>query len=262
MPVAASDLKLYQATTMPASLTTATVGGAISATEITGSTIGEVFPTLSASTSGGGAKTCYAAIFYKNTHATDSLTSSKVYLLNALDQPGANGTVSLVSTSASDDTTKKVRVMGRDASGAALQEEITLNGTGSVTGAQTFSVIHRVELRLVSGGTLTVAAGDITVTRSTALGTIPTGYYSATSEVYFGHEATMNTSTTTTDAATAPAGISFDNPATYATGTATAASGVMAAADKQQIWCRLIIPELAKPSADCQMVWTVQGETT
>lgn len=261
MSVSAIDLKLYQATTMPASTSTSNVGGAISATEITGGSIGEIFPTLAANTSGGGTKTCYASVFYKNTNATDSLTSSKIYMRNALDQPGVNGTVAVASTSASDDTTKKIRVLGRDASSVALQEEITMNGTSTSTGAQTFSAVHRVECRLVSGGSLTTTAGDTTITRGSALGMIPTGLKSATGEVAFGLEATMNTSATTTNATTAPSGISFDNPATYAAGTATAGSGTMAAADKQQIWLRLQIAELAKPSADVQIDLTLQGET-
>jgi hypothetical protein len=103
------------------------------------------------------------------------------------------------------------------------------------------------------------AAGNITVTRGADLGVIPAGYWSATSEVEFGLEATLGTSATTADAATAPTGISFARPRAEADGTALA--GQLAAGSTQQVWWRWTLAEQARASADIQVVLRWSGET-
>lgn len=261
MSVVSTDLKMFQATTMPSGLTTEDVGGAITATQVTGSTVGEIFPTLASAGDGDGTRTCYASVFWSNTNADNDLLAAKVYLRNALATVGSAGTVSLASTSASDDDGKFVRVKGYNSSSEPLSEDITLNGTTPAVGAETFSAIHRIECRLVSGGALTTTAGDITCTRGSVLGMIPAGYKSATSEVAFGLEVSLDTSATTTDATTAPGGISFSAPTTYDTGTACANSGTLTADANQQMWVRLQIAERAKASADIDMVFALSGET-
>lgn len=262
MSVTAGDIKHYQAQTMAANFTTSNIGGAINTgAQIQGSILSEVFFTMASATAGGGAKVQHASSHIKNTNATDSMTSGLAWLANALDDVASDGTASFVSSSADDDSTRKVRILGLDDAGTPTQEDLSLNGTSTVTSLTSWSAIHRVELRLVSGGALAAAAGDITVTRDADLGVIPAGYWSATSEVEFGLEATLGTSATTADAATAPSGISFARPRTEAGGTALANSGLLAAGATQQVWWRWTLAEQARPSADIQVVLRWSGET-
>lgn len=262
MSVTTADIKHYKATTMAADFTTSNIGGAINTgAQIQGAVLSEALFTMASATAGGGAKVQYSSTHVKNTNATDALTSAKAWLANALVDVASNGTASFASSSASDDTTRKVRILGLDDNAVPTQEDLALNGLSSVTSLTSWSAIHRVELRLVSGGTLVNAAGDITVTRDSALGVIPAGYWSATAEVQFGVEATLGTSTTTTDAATPPAGISFAKPRTEAGATSLANSGTIAAAATQQVWWKWTLAEQAKPSADFQIVLRWNGDT-
>jgi hypothetical protein len=262
MSVTAADIKHYKSTTMAADFTTSNIGGAPNTgAQIQGAVLSEVLYTMASATAGGGAKVQYSSTHVKNTNATDALTSAKVWLANGLDDVASAGTASFASSSASDDSTRKVRILGLDDDGVPTQEEVTLNGTATATSLTSWSVIHRVELRLVSGGTLVNSDGDITITRGSALGVIPAGYWSATAEVQFGVEATLGTSTTTADAATAPGGISFAKPRTEAGAASLANSGTVAAAATQQVWWQWTMAEQAKPSADVQVVLRWSGET-
>jgi len=262
MSVTAGDIKHYQAQTMAANFTTSNIGGAINTgAQIQGSILSEVFFTMASATAGGGARVQHASSHIKNTNGSDALTSALAWLANALDDVASDGTASFSSSSADDDSTRKVRILGLDDAGTPTQEDLPLNGTSTVTSLTSWSAIHRVELRLVSGGTLAAAAGDITVTRGADLGVIPAGYWSATSEVDFGLEATLGTSTTTADAATAPSGISFARPRTEAGGTALANAATLTAGASQQVWWRWTLAEQARPSADIQVVLRWSGET-
>lgn len=263
MAVATSDLKLMQASTMASSFSTSTIGGAISATEVTGSSIGECFFTMAANSGSGGTKTQYAKLFYLNDHASSDLDGSVIYLKNSLDAVGSNGTVSVQSSSASDDGTKFCRVIGEDASGTAQNEDITCNGTSSASGALTFSKVFRVELRATTGGALTNAAGDITVTRSSALGIIPTGYSSATGEVDFFLESALDGSTTVADASTEPAGSpTWIRVNASGEGSAVANSGTLTAQSAQAIWFRWQVEQDANPSADISVVVDIYGDAS
>lgn len=263
MAVGASDLKLFQAATMATSFSTASVGGAISATEITGATIGEVLFTMAANSGSGGTKTQYAKAFYKNDHASDDLTTSVIYILNSLDAVPSNGTTSVQSSSASDDGTKFVRVIGEDASGNAQNEDITCNGTTSAAGALTFSKIFRCELRATTGGALTNAAGDITITRSSALGAIPTGYNTATGELDFFLESTLDGSTTIADASTEPAGSpTWVRVNAVGEGESVANSGTLTSQSAQAIWFRWQVEQDANPSSDVSVVVDISGEAS
>lgn len=263
MAVSASDLKLMQAATMAASFATASVGGAISANEITAASIGEVLFTMAANSGSGGTKTQYAKVFYLNDHATDDLTTAVIYLKNSLDAVGSNGTVSIQSSSASDDGTKFVRVIGEDASGNAQNEDITCNGTSSASGALTFSKVFRTELRATTGGALTNAAGDITITRSAALGIIPTGYNTATAEIDFFLEATLDGSTTIADASTEPAGSpTWIRVNAVGEGSSVANSGTLTAQSGQAIWFRWQVEQDANPSSDVSVVVDISGEAS
>jgi hypothetical protein len=83
--------------------------------------------------------------------------------------------VTIISSSAGD-TTQTVTVYGRDASGALINEALSLNGTSRVVGSELFERILKV---VVSAS----HAGTITVTRDngptyTTIGTLETGILS------------------------------------------------------------------------------------
>lgn len=257
MAVTANDIKGYKAATMGATLTSPSpIGGGISANEFTGASIGEL---LFKMTSSGSAQTQYEPFHIKNTHATDSLQSAVVYLKNALSALGSNGTASVVSSSSSDNNSLKVKLIGLDASSNWQTEEITLNGTTTVNGTATWSVIERAELRNVSSNALTNATGDITISRGSTIGIIPSGYQSATAEIEIGLEGSLNTSTTTTNAGTAPTGITFSRPRTAATGISIANAGTLPAGSNQQGWLKWTLRAGALPSSDIQSLITVNG---
>lgn len=264
MSVLVSDLKMYQATTMPTSLTAPTnIGGVKSATQITGGSIGEVHFTMSSALVGGGDKVQRSKYFYGNDSAADDLTSAVIWLPNALDDSAAgNFTTSDVSSSASDGSGKKVRRLGYDQTGAAVQEEQVLNGTSEVTGSQQFSDVHRREIRNSSTGALEAAAGSITHKRnSVTQGETPAGYYGATSEIDIWLPSTLSDSSTAGDAGSDPTGASWSRPRTFATGEAVANSGTLTHGQAQGIWSRWTLKERAKASADVQVITAIQGNT-
>lgn len=258
-----ADLKLYKAASMPTSLTApAPMGGAKSSTQITGSAIGEIFFTMAAAGSGGGAKIQYSKVFWWNDHASDDLANAKVHIANALDTPAAgNNLMSGVSAGSGDNNTKKLRFIGKNSAGVPAFEDVTMNGTTEVTGAAQFSEIHAVELRLVSGSALTTAAGDITIKKNgVTLGIIPAGYSCAIAEVDIGLAATLDDTATSTNPGTAPAGITFSRPRDHAGGLAVANSGTLTHQTGQGVWLKWTCAEERLSSPDLQLVLKLQGE--
>jgi hypothetical protein len=260
MSVTPLQLKLLQALTMATSLTTANVGGGVSTVEILATVIGEVLFTMSALPEGEGDLTQYNKAFYKNTNTTDDLTDAKIWLPNALsDGPVGNYPNSAQSSSADDGSAKKVRWLGYDALGDPVQSEKILNGTTLVTDTVDMSEVHGAELRSVATGALVAAAGTITLRRNgETYGVIPPGYSSANSEVAIGLAASLNDTATTTNATTAPSGITFSRPRTFETGLAVAGDD-LTSEDSQGIWFRWVQAERRKPSADMQCVVGIRG---
>lgn len=262
MSVSPSQLKLFAATTMATSLTTANVGGAISATEVLGATIGEVFFTMAAPAESEGDQPQISKTFYKNTNTTDDLTDAKIWLANALDAGDAgNYPVSLQSSNVLDGSTYKGRCQGLDTAGDPLQAEVTLAGTTEVFTGLDFSVVHSVETRNATTGVLQALNGTLTVRRNgDIIGVIPAGYYSANTEVNIGLAAALNDTATTADAETDPSGITFSRPRTYADGLAVAGDD-LTAEDAQGIWFKWIQPERRKPTPDQQVLVGIRGAT-
>lgn len=262
MPVAASDMKLIEATTMPASFSTASVGGAIGSTEISSATVGQVHFTMASNASGGGAKVQYSKIFDKNNHATDTVNNYVVWIENAIDTLGTANTISFASSSASDDSTKKMTVQGFSSGGAAQTEDVTMNGTSTVTTSLSYTGRVRCILRLVSTGATSNAAGDITATfDASTVGVMPAGLYSLTGEIDIALEAALDGSATIADASTAPSGPTFTRPRTQAGGLTTdAGTGTLEAQEAQGIWSRWTLPELMLPYSSIQCSIVGYGE--
>lgn len=251
MAVIASELKLYAPTTVATSFSTASVGGAATATEVTGSSLGEVLFAMSSALSGGGDTVQYGKVFDGNSNGTsDQIDSYGVWLINGLDDTAVSSTISLVSDSASDSSTYSVRIIGKNSGGSAIQEDLTLNGTTTVISTNSYVGKIRLEYRVTSGLALGTAVGNITVTHnSTTIGTIPAGAESANNEVSIGLASALDDTATIADASTAPGSVSFSRPRTAATKlTVDAGTGTMEAGEKQGIWVRWTVAELMNPS--------------
>lgn len=261
MAVQPSEILHYKSANNPSN-DTDTVGGAISA-NLVGSSIGEIFHTRSANENEADDTLYqYKKSFVKNTNTTTALTNAKAFLKNALDDVGTAGVVSATSTSTDDDNTKKIVVHGEDASNQVQTEDVTLNGTTEVNGSDTFSKVFWIELREVSGGALTNADGDITLeVDGTAIGLIPAGYNCALGIVQIGLVATLDDNGTTTNAVTAPAGISFSKPRTAADALDFANSGTLSAESAQGVWWKQTVEGGVGPAPDLTAVLRIEGDT-
>lgn len=264
MSVSPTQLKLAEASVMPVSFSTASIGGAKTTNIINGSSVGEVHFPMGSSMAGGGSKIQRSKLFYIS-ESSDDLTSSKIFLANALDTVAGNDEWRFVSDNAADDDSDDgitYRGIGFDTAGDPLQEEVVGNGTSEVLSLADFSVRGRVESRNNLSGELQPMAGNGTIKKGTsAIGTIPAGYYSATSEVDIWLPSTLNDTATAADAASDPSGASFSRPRTFAGGLAVANSGTLTGGSGQGIWSRWTVPEEALPSGDIQVVIAIQGDT-
>lgn len=79
MPIASSDIKYYLSGGSSNSDPNAALGGAISSTEITDATVANLFDNVTSAESSAG-DTEYRCFYVKNTHATLTLQSAKVYI--------------------------------------------------------------------------------------------------------------------------------------------------------------------------------------
>ena len=264
MPVAASDMKLIEATTMPTSDSTSSVGGAIDGgdTEISSATVGQVHYTMASNASGGGDKVRYSKIFDKNDHATDTVNNYVVWIENAIDTLGTANTLSFQSASSSDDDTKEMFIQGFSSGGAAQSEAVEMDGTTQVTSSLSYTGRVRCILRLVSTGATSNAAGDIDIEfDSSTVGTIPAGLYSATGEIDIALASALDDSATIADPTTAPSGPSFTRPRTQAGGLTTdGGTGTIEAQEAQGIWSRWTLPELMLPYSTIQCSIVGYGE--
>lgn len=252
MAVIASEMKLYAPATVATSFSTSNVGGATTATEVTGSSLGEILFAMSSAAAAGGDTVQYGKVFEGNSNGTDQIDSYGVWLINGLDDTSVSSAITLVSSSASDSSTYTVRLIGKNSSGDAIQEDLTLNGTTNVVSTLSYIGKIRLEYRVTSGLALGTAVGNITATHNaTVIGTIPAGAESANNEVSIGLAAAFDTADTATitDASTAPASVSFSRPRTSAAKLLVdGGAGTMTAGQEQGIWIRWTVAELMNPS--------------
>jgi hypothetical protein len=264
MSVQPGDIKHYKSASNPAN-DDDTVGGAISASEV-GGTIGEIFHVRTAPAGEEGETLYqYKKSFVANDNADTDLTNAVLFLANALDDVGAEGEglVSATSTSADDDDTKYIRVIGEDDEDDVITEEIALDGTDEVTGASTFYKVFWVELRLVSSGALTTAAGDISIeVDGVEIGIIPAGQNCALGIVGIGLEDSLDDTNTTANAVTAPGGISFSKPRTAGTGLAVVNSGELSYGSAQGVWWKQAVEGGLVPAGDLTVCLDWEGNTT
>lgn len=92
MPIVSSDIKLYLSGGASNSDVNASLGGAISSTQVTDNTLHNLFDKVTGSEASAG-DTEYRAIYVKNTHATLTLESPKVYV--STNTPSTDTTIDI-----------------------------------------------------------------------------------------------------------------------------------------------------------------------
>lgn len=264
MAISGTDLKQYQAEHMPTDDSSAS-GGDVSATEVTAATIGEWLPSKAAAASGGSTRYQYQKSFIKNTHATDSLTSGKVYLENGLIDPAANGTATVQITDSTDATDTTIRLIGRDTSQAPQTEDIAVDAAVTeVTGSKSWyggagGIIGALVLTTSTGALKELANTYCTIKRSATLGIIPVGCHSAVGFVDIGVVGTLNDTGEATNRITTPAGISFSRPVIE--GNALSFADTLGAGDKQGVWAKETLYAGMTNMSDFEVVLKVTGES-
>lgn len=228
---------------MASSFSTASVGGAKTATNATTSAADEVLFSTPSGALGGSNVVQYAKVFLANTHGADAATSVGAWIANSLDTPAASAAIKLVSSSASDSTSYSVRIRGYNASGVLINELRAMNGTTEVTSVLDYSVTssRNVTLEFLdSAGDRAANVGDVTVTHDvTVIGIIPAGCGFACTGLAIGVEATVDDTATITDASTAPSGVTFSQPNADADKILVdGGSGDLLAGEAQGYWVR------------------------
>lgn len=244
-------------------------GGVISdpRVEITTATIGECIPKLRGQTSGTidtDHEVQYQISYLENTHGSDSLTDTPgVFLANMIDSwGGGNEQIYLRGDSASDDSTKFVRLWGKNNSGLMDSEDVTLNGLSEVFGVKLFQELYRAELRLVSNGELTNAAGQIFIETAgdpnDVRGIITPGIWMATREVSLGMPAALGDVTELATRRTAPAGISWNYPGPNS--LLNLPADLTAGARCAVYWRHIVQPGIG--TVDMRLAFRVYGESS
>lgn len=253
MSFSSSDLKLYKPTVPAVDFSTADIGGAKTTNLASPANLNEICFLMPVDES---AQVQYAKAFVANDNAEDSPTAVKVWLANALDDWGVNETTGAAQGDASgDDDGKFVRFYGHDSTGEPISLDVLLDEDEVVATGDVLTKLQSVELRDQSTGELVAAAADIVIYRNaTALGVIPAGAYTATSEFDVWLPATLNDTTTAATAAAAPSGSSFSRPRTEATALSVANSGVLTAGSAQGVWYKWTLPADTKSRGDIQVI--------
>ena len=256
-----SQLKRKAASVIAEDFSTTSVGGAMSATELTGAIAETLFEMPSTGVgSGDGDRVQYAKEFIHNT-SSDTLYSALIYFANWLKVWGAgNDTVGL-TTSHPDDEGKTVRLIGYSSTPAPVQFTMTLGAPST----QIFSGDILSDLRRVlvydDEGDLSPLVGQLTIRRGNGdeLGYIPPGYCSATGEMDAWLPDTLNDTTTAATAAAEPSGATWSRPIGWASGLQVANAGTLTPGDAQGIWLRLTVGEGLPPSPEVEYLPTIRG---
>lgn len=269
MPVDAStELVLYPSASNPGG-DSATAGGSIGASPVTGGAAGEIFPPLAAKSSGtidhaGDVEVQYQKAFWKNASVGSDLLLCRIYLANGLKRPVSAGTLSVVTTASSGDNGKKVKLTKVYSSALSAESINTTTGAGTATGG-TAEWVERAHLVDATSGAQVTASEDITIkVGSEIIGVIPAGYSWATSEVKIAGVATLNDTGTSTNRKTAPAGLTFVYANSYATGIVIkldTMDDTIPHGDKQGFWGQQSLQPGMTPSDDVEYVWVLEGES-
>lgn len=235
-------------------------GGAATATQITGSVVGEWIQRMDAPTGTYGVNQAqqFQAAALQNDNASD-VENVKFWCPNFIVVPGAAGKVRVKSSSASDDSSKTLR-MWMEVSGALVQRDLALNGTSE---AVTVDVAAKVLLAMlidsVSGVTVT-ATGDISISHGSSapgeqVSVIPAGKSFATGEVDLVFSASVDDTvqiTNRNDPSHVVDGLTYARPNTEATAIS---GGTIPAGSYRKIWARHRRQVGMPALSEIQVVW-------
>lgn len=270
MPVTTGNLVHLNCLVRAVSLTTANIGGGVDVSSPVGYAIpGDVFLTLP---SGATDVVQYAKSFVKNTHATDSAFSVLFYIANSIDDHVTAQVIYTASSSINEDNTKVLRLIGDDSLGNPQKIDILLNGTTEVGSGVQFNPLRRVEIReaiydlvpaWVGVGALTDLEGNLTLKAGAVeIAVLPAGWDSGTAEVKLGIENTLNGTSTTANASTAPASISFFKPRRLEDALSAMSGGTVPADSSQGIWWQQINTTETKGSESIKVALAVKFEAS
>lgn len=268
MPVTIGNMKHFNSLVRATTLTTPNIGGGIDTGSPVGYVVpGDVFFTIA---SDGTTITRYSKTFVQNDHASASAYAVRFHLDNAIDDHATAQIIYATSSSASDDSTKVLRMIGNDNTGSPQKIDILLNGTTTVNSAVQFYPLRRIEIREATysgltwtgAGAMTTLAGNLTILAGAVeIAVIGAGLTSGSAEVYIGVEGVLNGTTITALPTTAPTGISFFKPRTLATAL-SAIGGTIASLSAQGIWWKQVITPNTKGSEAIQDSLTVTVDDT
>ena len=256
------DLPLYLPAVVGTSLTApADIGGAASATKITGGAIGELLFAMSANALGGADKEQTQKFFQANDHESQDLTNAVMWLDNHMTQPSGNKVTRAQSTSNLDGAGKYLKVIGNNNVPADAAEEFQLAGTTLASGVTAFSKRWSVTLHDLETNALVTADGFISIYHDDELiAVMRPNAHSVTSEISIGLADELDDVETFDDAGSAPAGITFSQPRTPEDGVAVANSGVLPAGSKQGGYLLWVCADGRRPSTDVETYPLIKGD--
>lgn len=271
MSVIAAELLLYASAGVPDDDADA-LGGAIDlANQIIDGDFSKVYANVRAEAGGGSDLTIYGKAHLKNTNAADDLTNATIFIKNALDAPTITGTIKITTVAAGDDDRKCVKIIGKNAAGNYVEEDVTLPAVpGDVFSTTSFLLneeiwvgLYLLAADLLTADVLTTAAGDITLTRGAQeLGIIPEGAQTASGLIDIGLAAALDDATTAANRLTAPAGIVFSRAKDDASALDVANAGTLTANTNQAIWFKLTLKAGLLPIEKLQLGVFIDGDAT
>lgn len=212
MALLESDIALKQSSNHPTD-DTSTAGGAISATLIDNSSVGEWLPNLDGQVKGGTDQYQWQVAYVHNTSATDTLVDPSVSRFSTLDTAVNEQRARITSTSGSDGSGKFVRLYGRTTDSGPLKfEDVTLAASSTADSTGIFAQYYRAELRSTSTGELVTAAADIEIEERDSgfnVGFINAGTSVATNEWKMAVPASIGDVSTFSNRRTEPAGLTY-----------------------------------------------------
>lgn len=257
------DLQLFKALTMATGWGTTDIGGGRSTSQITASTIGEVFFSMAANLAGGGDLLQHQKVHWWNDHASDPFEQAVVYGENFIDDLPSSGQLTVRGTSVSQGATYKNVLLGFDGS-TSQSEDVVMDGTNSVASLLDWTALRRAEHRLTGSGSLTPSISTVDFLRlSTEIANMLLGYWSITGEVGIWLPATLDDTGTNgsgNNAAVPPGSSTFTRPRLPADGLAVANGQILTAQHSQGAWLVLEVLEDSKPSRDCQVGLALYGQ--
>lgn len=256
-----NQLKRMACTTRATDFSTATIGGAVSTSELTGATVGETLFEMpsTAEGSGDGARVQRGKEFLANT-SSDDLGSAKIYFPNWLADFGAGTDTIVLIPLSPEDEGKVFRLIGFDVDGDPISLAVTLGSGAETVSGDLLSDLQRATVHDPETEELAALVGAVFIERGngTPLGEIPPGFFSATAELDAWAAATLNDSATATSAAADPSGASWTRARTLATAL-NVATGTLSAGAAQGYWLRLTVKEGMPASPDVEYAVTIEG---